>query len=365
MNDTIKVDAATLAGHAAWIAKGKQRTYVPVLNTVEVTTTARGLRIRRTDFDVWREVTVASEDSREGDSAVQIDPTKLAALTKGAKGDALVTVDTTGLTIVTGARTVTLPSAAETADFPDWPVFEPGPAPAAVLDIATLKRGLTSVGTDDTLPMLTGVRFDDGHMVTTDRFRMSRIGYAGEGFTALVPGKVLGLFTVGTKESVRVEYGKLAAMANPAEHEMRVRVSAGGREVIAQVLGAEFPKWRHLISGADDSATLLAMFRRADLLAAFDAKGFQVRLEVRGDGTMLVSSRDRDSNATLEQTIAASAVTENGLPFTVAVNPVNLAGVLKGIAGDTVELTASTSTRPMVFKAGDDFHLVMPVRLPG
>jgi DNA polymerase III sliding clamp (beta) subunit (PCNA family) len=349
----VKIDASELARAAAWIAKGKARTYVPVLNTVQVTTTVDGLRLRRTDFDLFREAIVGPATGHDGDATVLVDPGQLAALTKGGKGDALVTVDTDGVIVVTGARTVHLPAAAvDPGDYPDWPTFQPTTAPA-VLDVATLKRGLTSAGNDDTLPMLTGVRFESGQMVTTDRFRLSRITFgADDGFTALVPGNALRLFTVGVKGAVSVEHS-----------DGLVRITADGRSVITRVLDAEFPRWQHLIDSADGAATVVAEIRRADLLDAIGA-GIRVHLELRADGTMAVSTRDVDGAAVVEQTIAATVVADE-LPFTGAVSVHNLTAVLKGIAGDVVTLTASTPLRPIVLKSGDDYHLVMPVKMPG
>lgn len=366
MSDTIKIDAAELAREAAWINKGKGAArYVPILQTAQVSTSSEGLRIRRSDYSVWREATVPADGSRDG-AVVQVNLAQLAALTKGGKGDAFVTVADTGVTVTNGARTVTLPSAGEVDDFPQWPVFTPGDEPA-VMDAATLKRGLTSVGRDDTLPMLTGVRFEDGEMVTTDRFRMSRITYAESGFTALVPREVLDLFTAG-KDQVTVEHGNTGVLVHNSTEW--VRVSAGNRSAIAPVVDAEFPKYRQLIAGADEGATVFAQFRRTDLLAAFDTRAHQVRLHLRGDGTMQVSTGPAtggDGVARVEQTIAASVSSHDEylLPFLIAANPAYLASILKGIASDIVEFTASKPARPMVFKAGADYHLLMPVRLPG
>jgi DNA polymerase III sliding clamp (beta) subunit (PCNA family) len=180
---------------------------------------------------------------------------------------------------------------------------------------------------------------------------MSRITYAGDGFTALVPRQVLDLFTVG-KEQVSIEH-----------RDQQVRVSAGNRSVIARELDAQFPRYQMLIAGADEGATVFAQFRRADLLGAFDTRAHQVRLQFRGDGTMQVSTGDDVGK--VEQTIAASVSSHDELPFQIAANPTYLASILKGIESETVEFTASKPTKPMVFKAGDDYHLLMPVRLPG
>jgi DNA polymerase III sliding clamp (beta) subunit (PCNA family) len=239
VKQTFKVDAAELSAATAWIGKAIKNGRIPILDTMRVDVVAGGLRLRRTDYDLFLEATVSVEGAGDGGGqpTIQVSPVALAALLKGVKGDALVSIDTGGeytreapdaLSVQTGGRTVTVPGAADPADFPGWPVFEPT-SPPAVLDVPTLKRALTSVGTDDTRPALTGVRFeDDGGMVTTDRFRMSQIVHGGQGFTALVPSDALRLFTTGVaKGTVTVEYGKLASMDNPGANEARVRGGGG------------------------------------------------------------------------------------------------------------------------------------------
>lgn len=370
---TLKTDAATLAGDAAWIAKGKPSRYVvPILAAVHVSVVDDGLRLRMTDYDMFREVIIPAENAGAGDVAVLVDPAKLAAFLKGSKGDALVSI-TPGITadgktaggsleISVGAKTVTLgASTAELADFPQWPEFVATDDRVAVMTSQLLKQGLTSVGKDDTLPMLTGVKFDEGNMVTTDRFRLSRIGYAADGFGALVPRQALDKFLIG-KGAVSVEFGKLASMDNPAADEMRVRVSRDGRSVVARVLGAEFPKYRQLIPSESD-ATVVAEIRKADLLAAL--AGDNVDLTLQPEGTMSVSARERDGDVSVSQTIAAEIVTADGLPFTVRVCSKYVADALKGIAADVVTFYATTPTLPMIWQAGDDVHLVMPQRIPG
>jgi DNA polymerase III sliding clamp (beta) subunit (PCNA family) len=99
MNDTIKIDAATLAAHVTWIAKGKQRPAVPILGTAQVRITGAGLSLRSTDYDLFREVVVPCDDGFDSDRAVQISPAMLAGLLKGCKGDAAVTVSDDGVTV--------------------------------------------------------------------------------------------------------------------------------------------------------------------------------------------------------------------------------------------------------------------------
>lgn len=365
MSDTIKIDAAALAADVAWIAKGRRRPAVPVLGTAQVRITGTGLSLRYTDFDWFREVIVESGDGFDSDVAVQVSPAALAGLLKGCRGDAAVTVSDAGVSVSIGSRTLNAPKAAEVEDFPEWPVFESQAEPA-VLEAAIIKRGMTSVGTDDTLPMLTHVYFDHGALVTTDRFRLSVIRYAADGFTAMVPAGVLKAFTVGVKGDVIVEHGKLASMANPAVDEMRVRVSAGSRSVLQRVGDHEFPKYQRLLDIAADNATVYGTVDKDQLLAAMGNVGNSddVQLEWRTDGTMLVQMRDRWGGVLSEDTIGVATSANSGGPLVARYRAAYLESILKGIAAKGITMTAQSATRPMTAKGSEnDYHLLMPIRI--
>ncbi|MCV7174831.1 beta clamp domain-containing protein [Mycolicibacterium sphagni] len=351
----VKVDAAALAAEAAWIAKGApKRCHVPVLGTVHVSVVDGGLRLRMTDYGMWRETTVPADGAHGDGTAVLVSPQQLAQLTKGAKGDALVSVDSTGVEIVVGARTVKIASVyADLDDFPQWTVFAPATGDTAVvLTPEQLKAGLVSVGRDDTLPMLTGVRFDGDVIASTDRFRLSVVHHGSEGFTGLVPREALGLFTVG-KGAATVEHGDKA-----------VRISREQRSVIAVELDAQFPKFRQLIPSRDN-VTLVATFRRVDLLGA--VAGDAVQLEFQSGGTLTVSGYDYrgDGKPLTVQTIAADITESDGLPFTLRCNATYLRELLKVMTSDVIEFWGTTPTRPMLFTDGGDQFLLMPVRIPG
>ena len=371
MSDTIKIDAAAFAADMAWIAKGVRRAVVPILGTAQVRVTGAGLSVRHTDFDSFREVIVASGDGFDSELAVQVNPFALAGLLKGCKGDSAVTVTADSVSVGVGSRTLNVPKAGEVADFPEWPVFEPWEVPV-VLDVATIKRGLTSVSTDDTLPILTHVYFHAGTMVSTDRFRLSVIRFGDNSFTALVPGAVLKLFTVGIKSDVSVEYGKLASMANPAVHEMRVRVSAGGRSVVQRVGDHDFPQYQRLVDLAAENVQVVGEVNKAELLAAMGNVGQEdsVQLEWREDGTMLVQMRHgRDGDVLAEDTISVTGVADAGVvwPFVARYHGVYLVSILKGIAAESVLLSARDAAHPMAVKGSDnnDYHLLTTIRIPG
>lgn len=351
MTRSLKVAADTLADELGWMAKLRAGSgFNPVTGCVQITAVVGALQLRRTDFEQFRETVIPVEGA--GQSAVTVDTAKLAALLKGASGPATVDVGDTGLSVGLAGRTVRL-RATGNDEFPPWPGFEPTATPA-VLGAPQLARALASVGLDEALPALTGVAFDGGAMVTTDRFRLTRIVYAKSGFTALVPGTAVRAFASGT-DVVTVEPGKRRDTGEPL-----VRLSSGGRSVVAPMLDCEFPKWRPLIPD-EDALSLSVLLRRDDLLAA--AQGEQVTLTVDDDDTMLVCATSSDGDVEVTEQIAVSVIRADG-PFTVKVSTRLLTGCLRAVGCGAVRLQASAPDKPvMLTDAGEsDTHLIMPTR---
>jgi DNA polymerase III sliding clamp (beta) subunit (PCNA family) len=357
---TITVGAARFGAEAAWIAKATPKSgYIPLFKTVQVGVDDGVLTLRRTNLDVFAHTVLPGSGGAA--AAILVDAGQLVAALKGASGDAKVDVADDRLRLAIGGRILSL-TAANVGDeqFPAWPDFTP--AAAVILRAPQLARALTSVGDDPTLPMLTGVKFEDGKMLSTDRFRLTRIRYDDDGFTALIPAGVLRPFASGT-ELVRVEHGKRND-GNAVEGSM-VRLSNWGytRTITGLVLDADFPKWQQLIPDAEQMPVSVLLPRR-QLLDAVGA-GDDVTLTVAADGAqVLVVSTDRDGSMEVEQGVKViRCIRGDGLPFTIRLNAKNLAGCLKGISAGAVVLMASTPSKPVLLQFSDDLHLLMPVRI--
>jgi DNA polymerase-3 subunit beta len=344
MNRSLKVSADMLAAEAAWMAKLPSG-YDPLGKVVQVSAVLGALQLRRTDFDQYRESVIPAEGAGQFDVAV--DATKLAEVLKGMRGMAVVDVEDKKLTVSVGGTTAAL-RAEDDVEFPAWPMFTPTDAPA-VLRPAQVARVLVSVGTDDTLPALTSVAFDYGAMVTTDRFRLTRIVYADSGFSTLVPGATLRAFARG-KDMLTVEPG-----------DTLVRLCSGGRSVIVTKPDTEFPKWRQLIP---TDAPVSVLLRRDDLLAAVG--GEQVTLTVYEDGTILVTSADDDGDLEVTREISGQLIRGDGLPFTVRLRSKYLTECLRNVGCGAVRMEASSPTKPLLFQdvGKSDLHLIMPIRMP-
>lgn len=359
---TLTVDARELATELAWVTKHcRPSNSIPAIAAVHVGAVVGALQLRRTDYEVFAETSVYADGG--GQAAILVDPAKLHKVLKGERGDADLTLSDTGLAVTVGARSVTLRAAAPLDDYPAWPVFVEGDTGAVILHPSEIARALTSVGEDSTLPQLTGVRFEDRVMVSTDRVKMTRINYTGCGkpMTALIPGAALRAFTRGD-ELVTIEHGKLGAdgVAGGMAH-----IFSEQRHLIARVLDYDFPKWRQLIPDPQDAAVHVVL-RRDDLLAAFgDDPDHYITLTITADGMQVVDA-DRDGDMAVQQQVKLVGVMRgDGLPFTVRLLARNLRACLKGSSA-VLHLEATKPDRPVLLRALTDaeLHLIMPIRMP-
>lgn len=345
----IKVESAALANELAWLTSAR------ITQPVQVDILLGALRLRHTDYELFRESMLLGDGG--GQASVRVDPVRLRELLKGTHGVALIDITDTGLSVAIGGRTIKLRGGEPQEDAPPWPVFTSGNRTAAVVTARQLERALTSVSNDSTLPMLNAVQFSDGMMVSTDRFRLSRIAYAARGnpIAAQVPAAALSAF-VHAVSLVTVGQGTAGNMDV-------VRVASDHRSIIARMMAGEFPKWPQLIPD-DDALSLIMVIARDELLGAIN--GEDVTLTV-GPDSILVTSADRNGDVEVAQRIGILKLLRGGdLPFTVRISRENLRDCLKSISTGAVRFKASAPNKPIVLQGvGDgDLHLVMPIRIP-
>jgi DNA polymerase III sliding clamp (beta) subunit (PCNA family) len=365
--NTLTVDARELAQELTWVAKtsGRASYGTAALTAVHISAVVGALQLRRTNYETFAETSVYADGG--GQAAILVDPTKLAAVLKGERGDVDIDVGDTELTVTASGRTVTLRAAANLDEYPQWPVFVSDDTGAVILSTDEITRALTSVSDDPTIPNLTGVSFEDKVMVSTDRFRLTRVNYAhcGKPMAALVPAGALRSFSRGD-ELVTVDRGNLAGITQEGVEGSMVHISAGQRSMIARVLEPNFPKWRQLIPDTE-AAQVRAVIRRDELLAAIGADDHHITLTITGDGVLRVLDTDRDGDIAVEQRLRLHSIQRgDGLPFTVRVSAKNLRGCLRSVATGVVQFEATTPHQPVLLRAiGDnELHLIMPIKMP-
>jgi hypothetical protein len=363
MSKTLTVNSRELVAELAWMARVGHRQSLAALNAVHVSALVGALQLRRTDFEIFAESTLYADGG--GQASILLDPTKLTGVLKGERGPVGIDIGEDALTVRVGGRTITLRSAASLDDYPAWTTFVRDKTGAALLSPGEIARALTSVSDDDLFPNLTAVRFEDRVMVSTDRFKLSRINYTGAGLpmTALVPAAALRAFTRGD-ELVTVDRGKLGE--DGVEGGL-VHIFSGQRSIIARLLDAEesFPKWRLLVPEAE-TATVRVVIRRDELLGAIGADDHHITLTITGDGIGVIDA-DPDGDVEVQQQVSLISYQRgDGLPFTVRVAAKNLKACLRGVAAGVVHLEATAPSKPVVLRALNDkeLHLIMPIRIP-
>lgn len=349
MSNELKINDDALSAEVGWLTKMPSGG-TPETAVIQITSFLSALMLRRTDLNQYRESVLPAEGV--GQSSVCVDAMKLSEGLRSVSGPLVLTVDTDQLSIKSAKLTVRIKAAK--VNFPKWPQFE-STADQAVVGARQIARVLTSVGTDETVPALLAVAFDGGSMISTDRFRLSRITYDGKSFTGKVPGAALRAFAK-TDGVVYVEPGRWPEVSK----DDWVELSSGGRTLITQMADTPFPQWKQLIPS---DAPVRVAVRRDDLLSA--AGGEEVRLTIDGDTLTVVSSSD---SVEIERAVPLVETLRNNLdgPFTVTLRSKYINDALRGISSGLALLEVTAPDRPVVLQdiGESDLHLIMPIREP-
>lgn len=345
----LKVNADKLATEVAWLAK--MPTTQPVTAIIQVTSLLSAVMLRRTCFEQYQESVVPAKGIDQG--SVLVDAEKLAAALKSVSGEVVITISGDTLRINDGERIVRLKTADSAIDFPPWPRFE-GQGKVAV-NSREMVQVLTSAGADEAYPQLMTVAFDDGTMITTDRFRLSAVTYSPTGFVGIVPVSVLKPF-VKADTVVFVEAGTV-----PGDPDKWLELRSGMRTVTAPIPDAEFPRWRQLVP---EDAPLRVLLPREALLRAIS--GEEITIAVDGETVSVYSSTD---DIETEQTLQVFRTVRNDLagPFRVSIRSKYAKDALRALNSGLVLFEATTPIKPVVFRdiSEKELHLIMPTRQAG
>jgi DNA polymerase-3 subunit beta len=281
----------------------------------------------------------------------------------------------------------------------DYPALPAMPETAGTLGSDAFAGAVAQValaaGRDDTLPVLTGVRFEiEGDTLTlaaTDRYRLAvrtlpwRPTSPDISTTALVPARTLAetarALTAGPEVTLALSDTRGAGAS-----EGMIGFEGAGRRTTSRLLEGEFPKYRSLLPSESTAraevatAPFVDAVKRVALVAARNAP---VRLGFSADGVVLEAGGADDAQASEQLECGwegPGSVTANGEPFSIAFNPQYLLDGLGAVDSDTTTLSFTGPTRPAVLtgkrdaEAGDgveagapaDYrYLLMPVRLSG
>lgn len=375
----IRVERDGLAEAVAWVARSlPSRPPVPVLGGVLLDANDEAaLTISGFDYEVSAQVSTDAEVDTPGRTLVS--GRLLADITKALPARPVeLTVDGSRVMITCGSSRFSLPTM-PVEDYPELPRMpqHAGSVPGDVFSEAVAQVAIAA-GKDDTLPMLTGVRVEINEnrltMVATDRFRLAMRDFAWEPATevedtaVLVPARSL-------SESAKTLGGAgTTVQLSLASSDGLVGLSGSTRRSTTRLLDAEFPKYRQLLPGEDESpisaiidvGPLTEAIKRVSLVAE---RGSQVRLEFSDSGLRLTAGGDDEGSA--EEELPVELTGDESL--TIAFNPGYLLDGLGALRSERAKMLFTTSNRPAVIKpVGDDgevvegyLYLLMPVRLPG
>ncbi|WP_263247260.1 DNA polymerase III subunit beta [Saccharopolyspora rosea] len=382
-----RTDRATLVHALTTVGMGvTRRPVVPVLGGVLLDGHDGHLTVTTTDYETVVSVRVPEVVRSPGRLLIDYaEATKLlAALVRGTRkrdADAMpVTVRTTvdgGAVVELGGYTMPV-TTYPAEEFPTLPEIPPTMAEVDRERFATdAARVLVAVGTDDTLPMLTGVQMQTAPgaltLAGTDRYRLAvaevpATTAATEDRSVSFPGRVLSaVLKHCTGDRVRLGLDAAGDW---------VSLSCGALTVLTRPIEAPLPDYERLfpevaVTARADRASLTQAAIRAT--AVVEAKkhtrdgraAAQVAVTVDPAGSISVApvlGEYADAVTAPDHPAEVDGATDTvRVLFTASY----LCDAVNSLDGDTLALHLATVTRPVVFTAAHApgyRHLVMPVR---
>lgn len=363
------------------------RAHVPALGGVLVTRDWTGVRL--STFDYETSVTVELDGVPGGEpSTVLVAMHELRKVVKAAsKGETARTTASWMVSLTSDAREFS--SAELTVDgftvplgtlkASDYPTI---PAPAeTVLTVdrdrllEQLLHAQVAAGTDETLPMLTGVHCAVYHgaltLACTDRFRL-------DATSVPVTGEHTGEWLLRVKSLVALVKAMQSGTLELGMTDTAWTLRAGTITATQRVMDNEFPKWRQLMrtehstTVSVDRAALVKATAKAIAMgtALTDASQY---LRVSASGEQLTVSpyfHDQEQQARVRGQVLAATV--DGPELVFGFTGTYLLDALKSFTGDTVHLGLLTHSRPVMLAESvgelthldaDHRHLVMTAKL--
>ncbi|MEP6696551.1 MAG: DNA polymerase III subunit beta [Pseudonocardiales bacterium] len=368
-----RVEREVLADAVAWTARSlPSRPPVPVLAGVLLEVDGQRLSVSGFDYEVSTRVGIDVVAESAGRALVS--GRLLAEITRSLPAHPVdLEVNGARVELTCGSARFTLP----VMPVEDYPSLPPMPPTAGALEsdvfASAVGQVVVAAGRDDTLPVLTGVRFEiDGERVTmaaTDRYRLAvreltwRPEQPGLTATALVPARTLW----ETAKSMASGAEVTLALAIGGTGEGMIGFAGSERRATTRLLDGEFPKYRSLLPSEHaalahvPTAALTEAVKRVALVAE---RNTPVRLRF-GAGELVLEAGGADE----AQASECLEIGFEGDDLMIAFNPGFLLDGLNAIDSDTARMSFTSASKPAVLtgkEGGPDYrYLLMPVRLSG
>ncbi|MFY9331135.1 MAG: DNA polymerase III subunit beta [Candidatus Nanopelagicales bacterium] len=275
-----------------------------------------------------------------------------------------------------GRSSFTLPTFS-VEDYPQLPAMpdSSGTIPGVTF-AAAVGQVAIAAGKDDTLPTLTGVRFevmnDQVTMAATDRYRLAvrELTWTplkpGLETQALIPARVL---ADTAKALANADVVHLALAEGGAG---LLGFSGDGRRTTTRLLDGEFPKYRSLLPSESmteavlETQELVEVVKRVALVAE---RNTPLRLNFSASELTLTAGTGDEARA-----VEAMECALEGDDVEIAFNPQYLLDGLGALDNPFTHMSFTMSSRPAVLTGiaeqgasptGDYRYLLMPIRLPG
>ncbi|AZA10343.1 DNA polymerase III subunit beta [Corynebacterium gerontici] len=388
---SFRVGKDELAGAVSWVARNlPSKPTQPMLRAMLINATDDGLELAGYDYEVSTKVHAQADIEHSGTVAVA---GRLLAEIVASLPNKTIEMKSEGntLEVTCGTSRFELPL----ISLDEYPPMPKLPEVTGEFSPELFERAISQVssaaGSDDTLPMLTGIHMEiDGENVTltaTDRFRLAqrRLRWLPQVENAkaklLIPAKNLSdhahTLTVSGDEQVEIAVGT----GEQIGAEGLFGLHYGNRQTTMRMLDADFPNVAPLLPKAHTGLArvninqLVAAIKRVTLVD----RGAQLRLQF-GQGQLILSAGASDAGHA-EEAIACDYEGEDD--FIIAFNARYLQTGLNSLGSENVVFGFNEPSRPAILvpepeqmpqrgedgafptPAADYTYLLMPVRLPG
>lgn len=359
---TITVNRAELGKALDFASLGlSRRPVVPIMGGMRVVIDGGTLELAAFDYETAASARTSGD--ADGPGRVLVDGREFAAvvksLPKGAKVTAEIGVEDDGLIVLCDGIEITL-SALPLNEYPKLPDL---PGQSGLVDAETFTRTIgrlvLAAGRDDTLPVLTGVKFTSqgGTLegAATDRCRLTiaPLPWTGpDGAEALIPAVALAAFAAKADKTGKVSLhfdGERAGMSD------------GTRTLITRTIQGEYVKYRDRLPSGDEAATtvlvdagkLAAAVKRA---AMYLERGMPVTLDITDAGVTVRT----DGGIKSSQAVTAAV---EGEPMLIGFNPQYFYDALAGIDGEAY-IALRSASKPALITSADEADQCTGVCMP-
>lgn len=360
----LKVTQENLAKALHYVARvANTRATLPILGNVLLRTTETGLSITATNLDIAIRCDVGVQIQTEGSLTI---PAKLFQELVSGLPEGVIELEQEEQRLkITTDQYKSVINGVSAEDFPVMPAISKGKKLelAAPLLKNALQQVLLAASSDESRPVLTGVRFQsvDGwlYMASTDSYRLAerKLIKTTDDISLLIPANAL-------HDVLRI-IGDYSGNIVLTYDEQQVRCVAGDVTLVARLIEGTYPDYKKLIP---NTFTTTAVLDRSELLNIAKVTS----LFARESAGSIVLSVDEPSESIWIRAVAsqlgennATAKIEATGTGSITLNSRYLLEVLQVMAGQKVKIGFNGKVDPALLTdpANDEYcHLIMPLK---